>query len=375
MTLSSFIECNDCGEKYRIRYGLGNNYPQIASFQCYECSILIEVGYEKFNGDRILRGAKSINNDNLYNEDIRVQNLHPEIPTHKENENNPYHFQTTEVFANLFRNKEDIGKFQEEQVVWSQFNNFWRDVEKPLRIVSQKDEIKLKEICGINFNQLTQKFNSWATIFIRGKQSCDFDKICDEYNSIDKTEIKNYVKNEKKFLKKINDLCNSYMKESQQFQSTIFHQKFGWELNDEMFSNINWSSIEKIYGDLYETVGDFFVIPTMINNVKCGRRFDQFNSVGFTLNDYLKTDKANRSKNFENNENLEFLSNAYHSWLRNGTFHKNSFLNTETKKIDLGTSKGGSEEKNISVVDYIKNCNELFGVGIILSSLILEMKK
>ena len=82
MTISFNIECEDCGKKYRIRYGLGNNYPQLASFQCYDCSKQIETGYNIFRGDRILNGAV-IAKEEYDNPEIQVINLHPEIPTKK----------------------------------------------------------------------------------------------------------------------------------------------------------------------------------------------------------------------------------------------------------------------------------------------------
>tara|TARA_R110002126_G_scaffold291224_1_gene451015 strand:- start:1525 stop:2601 length:1077 start_codon:yes stop_codon:yes gene_type:complete len=358
-----------------MRYGLGNNYPQLASFQCYECSKQIETGYDVFKGDRILNGAKSIDDESLWEDNLKVVNLHPEIPTTKGNENNPVHFQTMDVFKNLHKSKADIGKFKAEQVIWSKFNGKWKKVEKPLRIISNKDEEKLKSVCNLNFNQFTKLYNEWFLIFVRGEQETDFYNLCDDYNSIDLTQIKVFAKTQDKFIKQINELCNTYMQFSQQFQSTMFHQKYGWEITDELVANINWNDIGTVYGDLYEIIGDFFVIPTMINNLIEGRDFDEFKSQGFTLSKYLKTDKANRAKNFETNENLAFLANAYHSWLRNGTHHKNSFMNAETFEVSLGTSKGGTIEKKISVIEYIKNCNELFGVGLMISSIILELKK
>lgn len=375
MTISFNIECEDCNKKYRVRYGLGNNFPQLASFQCYDCSKQIETGYDSYGADKILRGAIETTDEGPHHPDFQIINLHPEIPTKKGDENDPFHFQTLGIFDNIPGTEEGIREFQQEQLVWSKFNGKWKKVEKPLRILSTKDLEKLREICGINYPNFTQLFNEWMSIFISGKQETDFENVSDEYNSIDARSLKVYVKTQDKFLKQINEFCNTYMKYSEQFQSTVFHQKFGWEITDDMIANINWDDINTVYGDLYEIIGDFYVIPTMINNLKQGRAYDEFQTAGFTLAKYLKTDKANRALNFADNENLSPMSNAYHSWLRNGTHHKNSFLDIETYEVSLGTSKGGTIEKKISVIDYIKNCNELFGVGLIISSLILELRK
>jgi len=375
MTLSFNIECEDCNKKYRIRYGLGNNFPQLASFQCYNCSKQIETGYNSLNESRILTGAYETHEEDPFDPEIEIINLHPEIPTKKGSENDPYHFQTFDVFANLRKQKTDFEEFRIEQIIWSKFYSKWSNIEKPLRILSSKGEDKMKSICNLSYREFTKLFNEWMTIFIRGKLESDFDAICDEYNSINTLKIKEYVRAETTFLKQINEFCNTYMKHHQHFQSTIFHLKYGWEISDEMIANINWNDIHKVYGDLYEIIGDFFVIPTMMNNVSNGREFDKFQSDGFTLEKYLKTDKANRAVNFETNSNLSPLSSSYHPWLRNGTHHKNSYLDTATFEVSLGVSKGGTVEKKIPIIEYINKCNELFGMGIILSSLILEMKK
>lgn len=374
MTISFNIECEDCSKKYRIRYGLGNNYPQLASFQCYDCSKQIETGYNVFRGDRILNGA-TVTEEEYDNPEVQVINLHPEIPTKKGKENDPLHFQTFDVFENLHKQKADFGEFRIQQIIWSKFHSKWSELEKPLRILSTKGEDKMKSISNLNYRQFRKLFNEWMTIFITGNLETIFDDICDEYNSIDTNDIKTYVKAEPKFLKQINEFCNTYMKHHQHFQSTVFHLKYGWEITDEMIANINWDDIHKVYGDLYEIIGDLFVIPTMMNNVTNGRKFDEFQTDGFTLDKYLRTDKANRAMNFEPNANLAHLSSSYDSSLRNGTHHKNSYLDTDTFEVSLGTSKGGTIEKKIPIIEYIQKCNELFGMGIILSSLILEMKK
>lgn len=112
----------------------------------------------------------------------------------------------------------------------------------------------------------------------------------------------------------------------------------------------------------------------MINNVKDGRKFDEFSAQGFNLKKYLETDKANRGKNFENNTNLSVLISSYHSWLRNGTHHNNSTLDTENNEIELGTGKGGGTPKKIKLLEYVENCNILFGNGLYLSKMIINIK-
>ncbi|WP_299678193.1 hypothetical protein [uncultured Tenacibaculum sp.] len=374
MTISFIIECVDCSENYRIRYGMGNNFPQSASFQCTECSKKIKIGFKSKGEDRIIEGCRFIENGG-FEKDVKVVNLHPEIPTDKDRLNDPSLFQTMGLFQQLNNSNADIFKFKELQYIWSQFYSEWIKIEPLLRIVAKKNKDELKRLKNIDFDVFSDEFHQWLGIFIRGKKDNIFEKINTEFLSIDSSEIKNYLNNEDKLIKQIYALCNVYMRHSENFQSTIFHQKYGWELTSDMTANVHWEDIESVYGDLYEIVGDLLTIPTMINNIKQGRDFDQFNTPGFTLDKFLKTDKAGRGTNFQSNPNLKQLTEFYFPWLRNGTHHKNSTFNSDTHEIILGVGKGGGTEKKINLIEYVRACNELFEVGIILSSLILHLKK
>ena len=155
MTLSFYIECEDCKKKYRIRYGLGNSYPQLASFQCYDCSKQIETGYGSRGGSRILKGACEIEGKSPFDPEFQIINLHPEIPTRKGKENDPSHFQTFDIFSNLAKQKADFVEFRQQQIIWSEFHNKWDELEMPLRILSTKGEDKMVSISNLNYEQFT----------------------------------------------------------------------------------------------------------------------------------------------------------------------------------------------------------------------------
>lgn len=373
-TLRFIIECSDCSKLYRVRYGLGNYYPQKASFNCKDCSKLIELGYKEY-GNEFINGAEFLKDEKLLiDNSLAIQNLHPEIPTNKEDESDPYLFQSLEMFSKLNKNKINLFDFQDEQYILHQFFNSWGIIEKQLRVISTKDELKLKQICKISFLEFSINFDRWSNLFLNGDQLVNLEKMQTEFDSISSTEIINYIKSEKQFLKKIYNLCQTYMSCRDQLQSTIFDLKYNLSIDTDSIVNVNWGEVNKVYGDLYEIIGDLFIFPTMINNVKDGRKFNEFSSDGFDLKKYLETDKANRGKNFENNNNLSFLLSSYHSWLRNGTHHNNSTLDTENNEIELGVGKGGGIAKKIKLIEYVKNCNELFGIGLYISKMIINIK-
>ncbi|WP_417266107.1 hypothetical protein [Brumimicrobium sp.] len=354
---------------------MGNNFPQSASFQCSECSKKIKIGFKSIGEDRIIEGCKVIK-DGGFEMDVKVVNLHPEIPTDKNRLHDPSLFQTMGVFQRLDKSNADLFEFKELQHIWTQFRTEWtNNIESSLRILAKKGKSELKRLKKLDFDVFADKFHQWLAIFLSGKKDNKFDKVNIEFRSINSSEIKSYLSKDGKLLKQVYSLCNIYMQHSENFQSTVFYQKYGWELTSKMTANVHWEDIESVYGDLYEIVGDLLIIPTMMNNIKQSRKFDQFSTSGFTLEKYLITDKAGRGTNFQSNPNLEHLTDFYFPWLRNGTHHKNSTFNPETHEITLGVGKGGGTEKKIGLIEYIKACNELFEVGILLSSLILHLKK
>lgn len=373
-TIRFYITCNDCSKVYLVRYGLGNNYPQKTSFHCNDCSNIIEIGYKKF-GDQILNGGTiSTDHNNLKNNNLPIKNLHPEIATSKEAEDDPYHFQTLNLFSKLNKKKVDLFQFKDEQFYLYNFFNEWPSIELQLRLLASKGENKLKEVAKITLSDFADRFEKWSEQYLNGEQLEKLKLIDLDFDSIDNLDLIAYVKREKQFLKKIYNVCKTYMNCRDQLQSTIFDLKYDLNTDEKVIVNVNWDEINKVYGDLYETIGDLFVFPTMINNVKCGRSYDEFSSVGFNISKYLETDKANRGKNFETNPNLSYMLNSYHSWLRNGTHHNNSTLDQEKNEIELGIGKGGGTVRTISLVDYVKNCNELFSVGLYLSKMIINIK-
>ena len=375
MTTRLILECKDCEKKYRVRYGLGNNYPQEAAFNCHNCSNKIKIGLISFQKGFYFEGGESLNDQDLLIDDsLTVQNLHPEIPTKKKDVNDPYHFQTMEVFRNIQKSKTDYSDFRGEQFYLNSFNKEWKSLEKPLRILAQKGENKLQDICSLNLKSLSEKFEKWIYIFINKQFSKEFKELNEEYVDNRNQDLDNYIKQDDDLIRKIYDFCKIYMDNSTNFQATILHQKFEWDLNEEMVANIDWDSILTVYGDLYEIIGDLFVLPTIINNVQNNRPYNQFKTPGFDLPKYLISDKANRANNFKENRKLNSFSKDFLPWLRNGTHHRNSHFKPENNSVELGTGKGGKNRKEISIVEYVRHCNTVFGLGLIMSNLILHIK-
>jgi hypothetical protein len=74
MILGNYVKCSGCGHEYRIRYNVGNNFPQTASFFCKDCGETITYGFD-VDHKLICENAEIATSL----DGVDVINLHPEL--------------------------------------------------------------------------------------------------------------------------------------------------------------------------------------------------------------------------------------------------------------------------------------------------------
>jgi hypothetical protein len=376
MTFRFYIQCDDCDQQYLVRYGLGNKFPQEASFQCKKCTKQITVGYSEYGSDLSCLGAHEIDKEEVNSEtELIVQNLHPELPINKNSASDLTHFQVLLDMDRIFKNTNQE-EFRQAQKQLAEFEDKWQKFEPSFRLLANVSEQQLQQVFKKDANEVYSEFTEWSQLLLSGKWGQNF-QLFIEYAKRGLTpDLIVLIKSQKpRYLHMIYDLCSTYMKGYADFQRTILLQKLDGEIDNTSNINVNWNNISKVYGDLYELVGDLFVLPTMLNNIDQGRAFDKFKTESFTLQNYLTTDKGNRAINFEANTRSSFLKEHYFAWLRNGTHHKNCKLINSGEEIELGTGKGGKNLKKMSLVEYLILCNNLFAVGMTISVVIIDAIK
>src|SRR5690606_25918578 len=102
------------------------------------------------------------------------------------------------------------------------------------------------------------------------------------------------------------------------------------------------------------------------NNLIQRGDYTLFQTAGFTLPSYEASDKAGRCKNFSTNTKLNFLEQYYVAVIRNGTHHRTATINQKEQKILLKTGRSGATLTELSFVNYIAHCNELFARSLIV---------
>jgi hypothetical protein len=217
-----------------------------------------------------------------------------------------------------------------------------------------------------------------AGLFLEGRWSTLLRKALAELDKVKShkgfPQLQIYLQGNKDYflLHRMYELMSLYRSVESEFLSTLLSQKQGKSLNG-LSSSAKWDKIERIYGDLYEIYGELAIIPTVINNLLMRSSHEQFATAGFTLAEYMETDKAGRMKNFINNLEFKPLSEFYEPWLRNGTHHKTAQINKAKQKIVVKIGKGGKSDKVLSFVQYIEYCNELYARCLILLVLLQKI--
>jgi len=377
MVIRKYCSCETCDKKYVIRYGVGDSYPQQASFFCKNCGEKLVFGIDK---------ERKFFNENLKiieeNTDSEVINLHPEILISNEDSSDPYHFAT----LNFMREQQLRGDFSLEQLRQAQYsilayNEEWLKISKDLRFVKEKRFNLVNGKYGKNDNVITKRVIKKALlisrIFLSGPWKNLYSKSILELEKAEKvngfSEFKDYLEsNVDKFIDSLYDVMSDFEKVKSEMLTTLIPQKCGKPISG-LTSTVEWDKIEKVYGDLYERYGGLVVVLTGINNLITRGKYDEFSTSGFTFTNYLQSDKANRCKNFETNANLSDFNLFFDASIRNGTHHKNSKIDKEKQEIILGTGKGGKTEKKLNFSEYIEHCNELFARSYMMLNLAFKI--
>ncbi len=151
-------------------------------------------------------------------------------------------------------------------------------------------------------------------------------------------------------------LFQDYFANFDQFRQLLAFTRVGSDDVDELIvGSKNFNDIKMFYGQAYETLTSSFVTLACLNNIKNGRRFDEFEHM--TLNKYIKdVEKAKKSNPFSGDPVLFAFASSEDSALRNGSHHASIFRYGELVKYRSG---GTGAQREIAYSRYIHMCNQI----------------
>ncbi|RYE13439.1 MAG: hypothetical protein EOP34_08840 [Rickettsiales bacterium] len=206
MITRQYVVCTTCGEGYRTRYGLGNQYPQKASFYCTKCGEKLTVGYDKdFN--------LVIENLEIVAEDLTLQtiNLHPEVIIDSTKVSDPIFFSGLDFLMKEIK-KGNVESFRESQISIIKYNYLWGKLQKDFRFLKEKRynliDKKYGTTEGIIKKRLCVQVSLIAHQFLSGLWKDIFNDAVDELKSAKSKPnfslLKTYITSE------LENIINSY---------------------------------------------------------------------------------------------------------------------------------------------------------------------
>ncbi|RZJ76747.1 MAG: hypothetical protein EOO45_01150 [Flavobacterium sp.] len=362
--ITNCVKCNSCGDQYRLRYNLGNKYPQSATFHCQVCGEALTFGYGE--EEQILENMSII----PFSMNLKIVNLHPELTLEADATNDPLYFPSINFMVRQSeKGKDGMAMFQDAQQCCILYQQQWDEVQKEFRYLKEQRWQMLVPIHGKEKQQaehkIIMKVFDAADYFLQGRWSVMADQVLDVIGTAFKhpgyKKLHDYLLGYKEdfLFNKLYAVMVKYREAEAALLPTLLHQKCGFQ-PEGFTSTVTWEKIEMIYGDFFEVYGDLLIIPTTLNNLLSRNDFEKFNSENFNLNKYLDADKSGKTENFKASANLCPLSEFYDSGIRNGTHHQASTFDKERQLISFKTGKGGRQIKTMTLVSYIEHCNEIY---------------
>jgi len=159
------------------------------------------------------------------------------------------------------------------------------------------------------------------------------------------------------FLSSTLTVISEYMEHYSDFSQVLIYQDRGVSVGSGFNpSSVAFKDTKMIYGNAFEHLASFLVLPACLNNVVEGRPYDTFKKL--TLEKYLDLDKTSRHGPFEDNPNLAMIADVLNNQIRNASHHGNMRFNPKTGYVIYRPTKGGSV-KYMKYAEYLMLCNTI----------------
>ena len=159
------------------------------------------------------------------------------------------------------------------------------------------------------------------------------------------------------FLSSTLTVISEYMEHYSDFSQVLIYQDRGVSVESGFNpSSVAFKDTKMIYGNAFEHLASFLVLPACLNNVVEGRPYDTFKKL--TLEKYLDLDKTSRHGPFEDNPNLAMIADVLNNQIRNASHHGNMRFNPKTGYVIYRPTKGGSV-KYMKYAEYLMLCNTI----------------
>ena len=381
MIVRYFVKCETCGHPHTLRIQVGYELYQEHTFQCFECKEEMVVGMDCDPTNASVK-IREIQNCERGFEEGTVLNISPGFPIQKEDLHRDLVFPSFCHIFDFVRVQEQLGikapEFSsfEDTRAWAlqnkSLNELWPIVKKGWSL-TKKGRLDLAEKTLKQYREgqykspyqlqyvlfdfccrmlMPQKYH----LFDEAAEYCgeigkSYTLECGKFRSFFKSEmatenLDRYFETFKEYFSCYSDFSQSLM--HTQYEITIPE---GFEASSYAFSKT-----KLFYGNAFETLTSNVAVLACLNNIGCGREFDQFAEMD--LKKYQTINKANRCNPFKDTPQFQMIGSCLVSTIRNASHHGGMKLINNGKVIQY-RSGGDGKLREISYLRYLNQCNEI----------------
>lgn len=380
MVIREYGECNTCNEKYLLRAGVGIELYQLHYFDCKGCDLPIVIGLRSHAPSAHFEAEENISlcekGDNY-----TVINLHPNFAFTLDNYHDEKAFPAIEYNEKIrpYLRFIEGRKIQDTAIQFDIPNvvNLWGVTKNVLSLECKPEKEKnLNKMIDL-YASHRKKYFSDVSISTPDEVIFNFfdslfyprvntllDPVLLELDALKeefpdelleyKTFFKKSIKKEQ-YIRYTSIFCDFFSAHSQ-FSQMMIHARINNDfVDDRIIGSKHFESVKFYYGQAYETLTSSFVTLAALNNIKSGRKFDEFKSMNMTK--YLKdVEKSKRAGPFLDVPEFNVFTTGLDSTLRNGSHHASIWKDGENIYYRSG---GTGAERDMSFSRYLHMCNQL----------------
>lgn len=370
------VKCLTCETPYTLRIGLGNNKNQQHTISCSQCRedfvVTLDIDSSRF------RCTENCEETDEQGTIINVHPYHP-ISTEQMHEDGVFPWMDgvdnilSEIYANIPPVSSPLA-FDAYRLLGGQglLLENWKVVKKgwSLTLNSRLDLAK-KQFLKYEQHQFNETpdldhvlFDFSSRLISPAKHSL-FSGAGNLYAYVYRSRTAETIRFRNYYLQALRtdsleryfDIYCQYFDNHDEFAQTELYVKNNVALpsNSGVASN-TFKNIKLFYGNAFEALTTGFTVLACLNNISCGRRFDEFQSMD--LKKYLNINKAKRADPFQDEPKLYMFADCIDSTLRNASHHGAMKLVKHKNEIVFRSGGTGAEQR-LEYVNYLVKCNEI----------------
>ena len=385
MIIRSALQCETCEAVFTVRIGMGQGIRQVHTVNCRECqepmSFGMTVDYSELSTDVFAIDGCSIVEVPVYGTGPVINvDANFAVPEGMTDQDVTFHrltqmremIEAAEGFGPLPTQKFD--PYAPRRPTADHLSE-WKNLKKAVSLASNgKTKLANKKVAEGTAEYYaddplsgpTDWFFRFTLKFMGRKHGVHFKAMMDEFRSIAATHdcsdlLNHYAESMvKDRFTLYREIYTDFFSKHAQFAQVSFQAGLGIAPSDDMVAtSVQFDQVKSFYGDAYEVFAGSVDLLAMLNNVKHGRAFNEFETL--TMDKYQKLDNSSKFNPFGTNTVFTALCSEKDNQLRNASHHKGIRIDADGKTLRYRAGKGGTgSEQELTYASYLYRSVTLF---------------